>query len=522
VTDVLCQGGGVPAADHPSRRPRVAVVGGGISGLTAAWRLSAHGVEVVVLEQSGAAGGKLRLGRVGDLMVDVGAEAVLARRPEGVDLIHELGLGGDLVHPVTAAASIYGRGRLHPLPTGTVMGIPGDPETLRGLLTEEELDRVREEPRRPAPPLEQDVDVASWVAERVGPAVVDRLVEPLLGGVYAGHAARLSLAATVPTLWQHARRGGSLLHAVAAAQPPPPVSEAADPVFAGLRGGVGRLPVELVAALRGRGVEVRTGTTVRGLQRLPGTGAAWRLITGPVPEERADDVDAVVLAVPPAPAARLLADECPVAAAELAGVRTASVAVVAALIPREALRGVSGSGFLVPPVEGHPVKAVTFSAAKWAWTDQLDPDLVLVRMSLGRAGEEAVLQRDDDDLAALGVTDLVALLARPIRPAAVTVVRWGGSLPQYDVGHLDRVARIRAAVAAVPRLAVCGAVLDGVGIPACIAAADRAAAEIIAAFAGPAPLGGGADPRAVTAWSPAVRAGAPGDAPEAPGSTMRP
>src|SRR5262249_44281307 len=132
--------------------------------------------------------------------------------------------------------------------------------------------------------------------------------------------------------------------------------------------------------------------------------------------------------------------------------------------------------------------------------------------------EEAVLQRDDADLAALAVTDLAALLARPVQPAAVTVVRWGGSLPQYDVGHLDRVARIRAAVAAVPRLAGCGAVLDGVGIPACIATAERAAAEILDALAGSAPQERAADPRAVTPWSPTVWAGAPGDGPEHPGA----
>lgn len=488
--------------EEARRRPRVAVVGGGISGLTAAWRLSAAAVDVIVLEQSAVPGGKLRLGLVGDLQVDVGAEAVLARRPEGVDLIRELGLEADLVHPATSAASIYGHGRLHPLPAGTVMGIPSEPEALRGLLTDAEVARVREEPQRPARALDHDVDVASWVSDRVGPAVVDRLVEPLLGGVYAGHASRLSLAATVPALWQHARNGGSLLRAVVAAQQPPAsAAEAAEagPVFAGLRGGVGRLPAELAGALRTRGVEVRTGTTVRGLHRRAG---GWRLISGPVPEQRAEDVDALVLAVPPAPAARLLAAECRAAAAELATVQTASVAVVAALVPRETLRGFAGSGFLVPPIEGHPVKAVTFSASKWAWTDALDPGLVLVRMSLGRAGEEAVLQRDDADLAALAVGDLADLLARPVRPAAVTVVRWGGSLPQYAVGHLDLVARVRAAVAGLDGLAVCGAVLDGVGIPACIAAAERAAAEILATLTSGGTAGAGQ--RAVGAPSPAV------------------
>jgi oxygen-dependent protoporphyrinogen oxidase len=152
---------------------------------------------------------------------------------------------------------------------------------------------------------------------------------------------------------------------------------------------------------------------------------------------------------------------------------------VAALLPRDALAGLPGSGVLVPPVEGRPVKAVTFSSAKWGWTDRLHPDLVVARMSLGRDGEAEVLQRDDEDLTRLALDDLQGLLGRPARPAATRVVRWGGSLPQPDVGHLDRVRRVRTAVAQVPGLAVCGAVLDGVGIPACIGAADRAAHELM-------------------------------------------
>ena len=157
----------------------------------------------------------------------------------------------------------------------------------------------------------------------------------------------------------------------------------------------------------------------------------------------------------------------------------ASVGAVAALLPRPTLAGLPGSGVLVPPVEGRPVKAVTFSSAKWAWTDRLHPDLVVARMSLGRDGEVEVLQRDDDELTRLALDDVAGLLGRPLRPVATRVVRWGGSLPQPEVGHLDRVRRVREAVAGVPGLAVCGAVMDGVGIPACIGAADRAARELM-------------------------------------------
>jgi oxygen-dependent protoporphyrinogen oxidase len=480
------------ATSASDRRPLVAVVGAGISGLTAAWRLATapDSPRVVVLEQSPRIGGKLLLGTLGDHTIDLGAESVLARRPEAVDLISEVGLGSDVVHPVTTSASVVRDGRLHPMPPGTVMGVPGRPDRLAGLLTPDEVSRVEAEPGIPPTPVGEDVDVASFVASRVGPAVVDRLVEPLLGGVYAGHADRLSLRVTVPPLWTAATSGGSLLTAVRTITEPPPDPASlerpaeetargtppARPVFAGLRGGVGRLPQRLAEHLADLGIEVRTGVTVRRLRRTP---SGWLLVTGPVPAPVTLAADAVVLAVPPAPAARLLRDEVPAAARELAPVETASVALVAALVPRAAAAGWRGSGLLVPPVEHRAIKAATFASSKWAWVDDLDRNHVVVRASLGRAGEEALLQRDDDELAALALADLGDLVGRQLQPVATRVVRWGGALPQPAVGHAAAMERLRAAIAAAPHLAVCGAALDGVGIPACVAAATRAASEVV-------------------------------------------
>lgn len=468
-------------------RARVVVVGGGISGLAAAWRLSrTPGIaEVIVLEGAAQVGGKLRLGEVGGLVVDVGAESVLARRPEAVALITEAGLGDDLVHPVATAASVLARGVLHRLPAGTVMGVPASWAALpglAGLLTGPEVDRVAAESTIAAPALMDDVDVASWVAGRMGRAVVDRLVEPLLGGVYAGHSDRLSLQATVPALWQRAHHGGALLDAAEPADPtsgsmPVPMSASdGGPVFAGVRGGVGRLPITLAERLAADGVQILTGTTVRGLTRTP-TG--WRLETGPASAPEFLDAAAVILAVPPAAAARLLRADVPAAAVQLAGIETASVAVVAAAIPAEQLAGVTGSGLLIPPVEGTSIKAATFSSAKWDWVST-NRDPLIVRLSLGRASEEATLQRTDDELAALAISDLATVLGRPLRPIDTRVVRWGGGLPQYAVGHLARIERLRSAVAAAGGLAICGAALDGVGVAACVAAADRAVADLLA------------------------------------------
>jgi protoporphyrinogen/coproporphyrinogen III oxidase len=190
--------------------------------------------------------------------------------------------------------------------------------------------------------------------------------------------------------------------------------------------------------------------------------------------------DGVVLAVPAAPAARLLRPHTAAAASDLAQVRYSSMAVVALAFAGSAFRTApSGSGFLVPPVEGRSVKAVTFTSTKWGWYAAAAPDLVLVRASVGRLGEEALLQRDDADLIDLVLADLTDLLGVTDPPVDARVTRWGGGLPQYAVGHLARVERIRTAVAELPGLTVGGAQYDGVGVPACIGSGQRAAADLL-------------------------------------------
>jgi oxygen-dependent protoporphyrinogen oxidase len=240
---------------------------------------------------------------------------------------------------------------------------------------------------------------------------------------------------------------------------------------------VGRLPEALAARLLAADVELRTGAPVRELRRTP-TG--WRLVVGSTRDAAEVLADAVVLAVPAAPAARLLRADVPAAAGELAQVRSASMAVVALAFPSAAFAvRPTASGFLVPPVDGRAVKAVTFSSTKWGWYADAAPSTVVVRASLGRVGEEEVLQREDAELVDLALADLTDALGVTDPPLDARVTRWGGGLPQYAVGHLDRVARVRAAVADQPGLAVCGATYDGVGVPACIATAERAALEVL-------------------------------------------
>jgi oxygen-dependent protoporphyrinogen oxidase len=467
---------------RPGATPRhVVVVGGGISGLAAAWFLHRDGpsdLTVTVLEGSPAIGGKLRVSEVAGIPVDEGAESLLLRRPEAVDLAVAVGLGDDLEDAATTSAAIWSRGEMRPIPTGTVMGIPADLRALArtGLLSARELARVPADSWLPGPRLSGDVAVGKHVARRMGHAVVERLVEPLLGGVYAGRADLLSLDATMPSLAAPARRHRSLLAAAREARGNGDGASGA--VFGAPRGGVGRLPA---AVARASAASVRTDATVREISRTP-TG--WALTVGSTREPERIEADGVILAVPPPAAARLLRDAVPAAAAELSVVRSASMAVITLAFPRTAFGSPpKGSGFLVPPADGRVVKAATFSSTKWGWYADAAPALVVVRLSVGRLDEEADLQRDDADLVEVALADLTDAIGVTDPPIDARVSRWGGGLPQYAVGHVGRVQRVRAAVAAHPGLAVCGATYDGVGIPACVASAESAAAEVLRQWA---------------------------------------
>ncbi len=449
--------------------PRVVVVGAGIAGLAAAAavRRERPDVEVLVLDSADRVGGKLRLAEVGGTVVDVGAESILNRRPEGVALARAAGLGDRVVHPTTTAARVWSRCRLHPMPR-SVMGVPVDPRAAAGLLSDEGVTRAEQDASLPATEIgDEDVSVGWLVEQRLGREVVDRLVEPLLGGVYAGHAREISARAATPQVVALLERDPSLVRAAAETVGKP--SEA--PVFAGLAGGVGQLPAAVAA-----GLDVRTSTTVRGLTRSP---SGWELVTGPAVAPEVVRADAVVVAVPASPAARLLGAVAPVAARELAGIEYASTAVVTLAFPSDRFPEVEGSGFLVPPVDGRTIKAATYSFAKWEWSRQAAGYLVVMRTSIGRHREVAALQVPDEELVARSLADLRDAIGLDVAPVDQHVQRWGGGLPQYAVGHLDRVRRIRSAVAEVPGLAVCGAAYDGLGIPACIASAERAARQVL-------------------------------------------
>jgi oxygen-dependent protoporphyrinogen oxidase len=535
---VQCQAVRVPGPTDRSpqeraetaREPRVAVVGGGIAGLAAAWSLvHDHRLRrVTVLEASPRVGGKLASAELAGLTIDTGAQSLVARRPEAVELVRAVGLGPALQEPAGDAMSVLVEGRLRMMPGATVMGVPTDLTALARsqVLDPQALARIPWDHVLAQSHTGEDTSVGDHIGRRIGPQVVERLVGPTFAGVYAGDVMALSMRATMPALFSAIQDERSLLVAAKSvydnssgrtAARRHASGVAADHV--GLEGGVGRLPQALITALTERGAEVRTEAVVRGLER---TATGWRVLVGSAAEPSWLDVDAVVLAVPAPAASRLLDGLAIGASVHLGEIEYVSVATVTLAYrtvdlaapdllgvgepgpegepgegrPRRRSREgrVSGpggwaalgtTGFLVGLSEPRAVTAATYASRRWRWLGRAagTEGLSVVQTSIGRAGGATILQRHDAELVALSHDDLAfALRLGRARPVDAVVARWGGALPQYAVGHVERVDAIRASVAALPGITVCGAAYDGIGIAACIASGTRAATEVASAL----------------------------------------
>lgn len=467
----------------------LAVIGAGISGLTAAHAAVLRGANVTVFDAADTAGGCLsRTDLAGFLPggADDGAEASLNRRPEARDLIASLGIGTVFPSRVHGSRLVTSSGPM-PIPAGTLMGIPADPESLRGVLSDDGVDRVAAESL--TPPISGDVSCGDFLAARLGDEFVDRVLDPLVGGVYAGRCRELSLEATLPALLPAARAGTSVLAAVATVLETRALTSGADipgagvrkdhsadvvspPVFLSLPGGMNRLIAELEEVLTARGAKFQMGARVLAVNSDGGVRT----------EAGTEKFDAVVIALPAWAAQHVLRDVTE-PMSELGGllgrIDYATSAVVTAVL-RDQDKPLDGSGFLVPPTLGGLVKASTFSSNKWPWMAGVLPDdHRVVRVSVGRRGDEEWTRLDDATLSHRAITEWRAYTGYMGDLIHAEVKRWERALPQYRPGHAQLVAEIDAAVARIPGVFVTGSYLDGVGIPACIGRAERTVAQLM-------------------------------------------
>ena len=462
----------------PGRQPTVAVVGGGIAGLAAAWEIAGAGARAVVLEAGARMGGKIVSAEFGGRVVDLGPDAFVARRPEAVQLCEELGLADELTAPGSRTAYVWSRARLHPLPAGLALGIPTRlvPLAASGILSPGGLGRVAAElcspPWRQPGPIGEDEAIGPLLCRRLGREVVELLAEPLIGGIHAGSLETMSAAAVFPPLLDAAARPGSLLRNLRPAAGPRSTDGAEPaPVFLTPRGGLSRLVERLCEALTGLGATLRTATAVTGLARTVDGRWVVHSAAGEV------EADALVMAVPARPAAELLRAVDAELASLLAAVRYASVALVTMRFSSDAVRSaLQGTGYLVPRGQAL-LTACTWLSSKWPQLAR--PDDVLLRVSAGHDGDDRPATMDDETLVRRAVDELAPAIGIGGGPLEWRVTRVPDAFAQYDVGHPGRVAAMDEAAARCG-LALAGSALHGVGIPACIGSGRRAARAVLA------------------------------------------
>jgi oxygen-dependent protoporphyrinogen oxidase len=455
---------------------RVLVVGGGITGLAAAWEAARGGAAVTLVEAGPRLGGKVRTERTDGLLIEHGPDSFVAYRPAALELIDELGLAGEVIG-VQGRREVHLRvgGRMRPIPAGMGMVLPTrlGPFAATRVLTWPQKARAGLDlvlPRRLGP---EDISIGAFLRARLGDGVVERFAEPLVGGIYGAGVDRLSLDAVLPSLRDSERVHRSLMLASLAQGRAARRRTGAAPAspFRSLAGGLGSLAEALSDQARALGADLRTGSAVKSLARSDGR------TTATLADGSSAVFDAVVLAVGAAPMADLLAPHAPAAAEALRKVPQASSTVVTIALPV--------AGFGEPPtsqgwleVGPAPISGVTISSTKWA--GRAPTGTVLLRAFVpDRLGPLA--RRPDAEVLDAVIGHVSTVLGFTGRPELTRVSRWTEVMPTYTVGHLARVAAVESALAGLPGWQVAGAALHGVGIPECIADGRRAAREVLGA-----------------------------------------
>jgi oxygen-dependent protoporphyrinogen oxidase len=471
----------------------VAVIGGGISGLSTAYalheRAAAAGIPIrcTVVDAASVWGGKIVTHRVGDLVTEAGPDSFLSQKPAGLDLCDKLGLADQLINTneTSKRACVFSRGRLHELPEGLVVIVPSQlgPFLRSGLLSWTGLARMGLDLVVPTKRSPGDESLAEFFRRRVGRQAFERMLEPLMAGIYAGDAEQMSVQATFPRFVELEQQYGSVIRGMMTARKVDSSmpSGRKRTMFVSLKNGLSDLVAALVHRLTDQGVALRGGCAVDALRVRSHQPARW-MYDVILNDGSALSVDSLVLATPAYVSAELVRPLTPIAGGLLEMIPYASTATIAMAYPRAVSGAVEGFGFVVPRAEGRDLIAATWTSLKWP--HRAPPDQLLVRCYVGGVGREAILQLDDQALVARVRTELATICGVTAEPEFVEVNRWMNAMPQYTLGHLERLNQIEGALSRYGGLILTGAGYRGVGIPDCIRDGAVAAERVVRYLSG--------------------------------------
>ena len=482
-----------------SDRPRLVVIGGGITGLAAAHRaleIDPH-IRLLLVEASDRLGGVLRTERHNGFLIEASADNFITRPPWALELARRIGMADEIIstNPAQRGASVVCRGKLYPVPEGFLLMSPTQvwPVLTTPVLSARGKLRLMAEPLVPRRRRPDDESLAAFSRRRLGREAYERLVQPLISGIYTADPEKLSMQAALPrfvhmerqsgSLWWAARREARQRRAAAAES-----SGARYELFAAPAQGMSRLVEQLAARIPSKAIRLQT----EALAVAPAPQGGWRVKMRPVDaaasthDARRETIEAeqVIVAAPAPHAARLLKPTDRELAQLLEQIPYAGCAVVVLAYHRHQLgRPPQEFGIVVPEVEGRPVLAISFSSEKYP--GRAPAEHVLIRVFLGGACHPEVLGWDDQQLLATAQRELSALLRIEGDPLLQRVFRWQGRMPQYHVGHVQRVARIEELVARMAGLELAGNAYHGVGVPNCIHSGEAAAERLLAASTSP-------------------------------------
>jgi oxygen-dependent protoporphyrinogen oxidase len=458
---------------------RIAIIGGGISGLAAAFALEEHrrtgAAEYTLYESSPHFGGVLRTERIQDCIVEAGPDSFITEKPWAADLCRTLGLGDQLIGSNDADRKTYilVRGQLIPIPDGLMFMVPTKilPTGVSPLFSLTTKLRMAQELFHPPRAAEVDESVASLVERHYGVEMVDRLAEPLLSGVYGGEAASLSVRAVLPRFAEMERTHGSLGRAMLAARKkmPRPANTPAPPLFTSLKNGMQQLAETLVPRLNPSSL-----VTNHPAQAIQLEAGGWTVSAG----LKSDHFDAVILALPTHATAKLLAICSPELSAELAAIAYSSSITVGLGYDREVRQSLPpGFGFLVPRSEAKRLLAATFVHNKFP--HRAPENRALLRCFFAGSNAENIWQFSDDAIIAVVRNELQQILSLRAEPLFARVYKWKSAMAQYGVGHLERLDRIERLRRQLPKLALAGNGYRGIGVPDCIRSGQDAAKQVL-------------------------------------------